>query len=82
MRKKDVIKIFFLALIAGNIMGIVITQIFGELSLLKFIQMQVALIAIIVFLFVASTLWNRKLRVNSNSDKKSSTSEPDKDVSD
>ena len=35
MTKRDIIKILFLALIGGNIMGIVLIQIFGELTLLK-----------------------------------------------
>jgi hypothetical protein len=59
MTKRDIIKILFLALIGGNIMGIVLIQIFGELTLLKLIQLEVSLIIIIGLLFIASRLWNK-----------------------
>ena len=59
MTKRDIIKILFLALIGGNIIGIVLIQIFGELTLLKLIQLEVSLIIIIGLLFIASRLWNK-----------------------
>ncbi|WP_458720157.1 hypothetical protein [Candidatus Nitrosocosmicus sp. R] len=61
MKKRDIIKILFLALIGGNIMGIVLIQIFGELNLLKLIQLEMSLIIIIGLLFIVSRLWNRRL---------------------
>ncbi len=61
MTKRDIIKILFLALIGGNIMGIVLIQIFGELTLLKLIQLEISLIVLIGLLFIVSRLWNRRL---------------------
>ena len=61
MTKTDIIKILFLALIGGNIMGIVLIQIFGELTLLKLIQLEISLIVLIGLLFIVSRLWNRRL---------------------
>lgn len=66
MTKRDIIKILFLALIGGNIMGIVLIQIFGELTLLKLIQLEVSLIIIIVFLFITSRIWNKRLKSRDN----------------
>jgi high-affinity Fe2+/Pb2+ permease len=62
MTIKEVIKIFFLALIAGSIMGVVIVEIFATLDLIKFIQLEICVLLIIVFLFVISKWWNRRLR--------------------
>ena len=67
MTKKDVIKIFFLTLIAGSIMGAVIIEIFGSLDLIKLIQLEICVLLIIVFLFVISSWWNKRLRKISNS---------------
>jgi uncharacterized membrane protein YoaK (UPF0700 family) len=66
MTKREIIKILFLALITGNIMGIVLVQIFGELTLLKLIQLNVSLIIIIMFLFIASRMWNKRLKNRDN----------------
>jgi high-affinity Fe2+/Pb2+ permease len=67
MTKKEVIKIFFLALIGGSIMGVVIIEIFGSLDLIKLIQLEICVLLIIVFLFVVSRWWNKRLRKISNS---------------
>ena len=67
MTKKEVIKIFFLALIGGSIMGVVIIEIFGSLDLIKLIQLEICVLLIIVFLFVISRWWNKRLRKISNS---------------
>ena len=60
MTKRDIIKILFLALIGGNIMGIVLIQIFGELTLLRLIQLEISLIILIGLLFIVSRLWNKR----------------------
>ena len=67
MTIKEGIKIFFLALIAGSIMGVVIIEIFGTLDLMKLIQLEIYVIFIIIFLFIVSKLWNKRLRKISNS---------------
>jgi high-affinity Fe2+/Pb2+ permease len=67
MTIKEGIKIFFLALIAGSIMGVVIIEIFGTLDLMKLIQLELCVIFIIIFLFIVSKLWNKRLRKISNS---------------
>ena len=67
MTIKEGIKIFFLALIAGSIMGVVIIEIFGTLDLMKLIQLEICVIFIIIFLFIVSKLWNKRLRKISNS---------------
>ncbi|HYF99360.1 MAG TPA: hypothetical protein VD815_04655 [Candidatus Saccharimonadales bacterium] len=67
MTIKEGIKIFFLALIAGSIMGVVIIEIFGTLDFMKLIQLEICVIFIIIFLFIVSKLWNKRLRKISNS---------------
>jgi high-affinity Fe2+/Pb2+ permease len=67
MTKTEVIKIFFLALIAGSIMGVVIIEIFGTLDLMKLLQLEICVILIIIFLFIVSRWWNNRLRKISNS---------------
>jgi high-affinity Fe2+/Pb2+ permease len=69
MTIKEVIKIFFLALIAGSIMGVVIIEIFGTLDLTKLVQLEICVILIIIFLFIASRLWNKRLSKISKSNK-------------
>jgi high-affinity Fe2+/Pb2+ permease len=69
MTIKEVIKIFFLALIAGSIMGVVIIEIFGTLDLTKLFQLEICVILIIIFLFIASRLWNKRLCKISKSNK-------------
>lgn len=61
MTKKDIIKIFFIAFITGNIMGIVIIQIFETLTLSSIIDLEISLLIIIFLLFVASKAWNKHL---------------------
>ena len=57
------IKIIFLALIAGTIMGIVLIKIFGTLTLMKLVQLEICImIFIIIFLFISSKMWNKGLR--------------------
>jgi uncharacterized membrane protein YdjX (TVP38/TMEM64 family) len=67
MSKKEAIKIFFIALIAGNIMGLIVVQIFQEITIENLILLEITLVTIIVLLFIASKLWKSRLnRINSN----------------
>jgi hypothetical protein len=61
MTRKEILKIFFIAFIAGNIMGIVLIQIFETLTVTSLIILEISLIMTIVLLFVASKLWNKRL---------------------
>jgi hypothetical protein len=61
MTRKEILKIFFIALITGNIMGIVLIQIFETLTITSLIILEISLIITIVLLFVASRLWNKRL---------------------
>ena len=60
MKKFEVIKIFCIALITGNIMGIVLIQIFHNLTIKNVIVMEIVLTLIIITLFIATKLWNEK----------------------
>jgi high-affinity Fe2+/Pb2+ permease len=60
MKKFEVVKIFFIALITGNIMGIVLIQIFHNLTIKNVIIMEVVLILIIIMLFLSIKLWNKR----------------------
>ncbi len=66
MKKFEVVKIFFIALITGNIMGIVLIQIFHNLTINNVIHMEIILILIIVMLFVTTTLWNKRQNKKQN----------------
>ena len=66
MTRKELLKIFFIALIAGNIMGIVLIQIFETLTITSLIILEISLIITIVFLFIASKLWNKRLAEKTN----------------
>ncbi len=67
MSKKEAIKIFFIALIVGNIMGLIVIQIFQEITIESLILLEIILVAIIVSLFKASKLWKKRLdRLNKN----------------
>ena len=72
MTKREVVKIFFLALIAGTIMGIILIEIFGTLTLMKLFQLEICMIFIIVFLFISSRMWNKRLR-NMDNNKRQQT---------
>ena len=72
MAKREVVKIIFLALIAGTIMGIVLIEIFGTLTLMKLFQLEICMIFIIIFLFISSKMWNKRLR-NMNNNKRQQT---------
>ena len=61
MTKKEMTKIFFIALITGNIMGIVLIQIFEILTLTSIIILEISLLITIVLLFVVSKAWNKRL---------------------
>jgi hypothetical protein len=61
MTKKEVLKIFFIAFITGNIMGIVIIQIFETLTLTSVVILEISLLITIFLLFVASKAWNKHL---------------------
>ncbi len=60
MKKFEVIKIFFIALITGNIMGIILIQIFQDLTIVNTIIMEIVLILIIIALFISTKLWKKK----------------------
>ncbi|MBA3976771.1 MAG: hypothetical protein H0X50_01075 [Nitrosopumilus sp.] len=60
MKKFEVIKIFFIALITGNIMGIILIQIFQDLTIVNTTIMEIVLILIIIALFVSTKLWKKK----------------------
>jgi hypothetical protein len=60
MEKLDVVKIFFLALIVGNVMGIVLIQVFHTLTVKNVIEMEIFLIIIIIILLISTTLWKRQ----------------------
>ena len=62
MTKKDMAKIFFIALITGNIMGVVLIQIFETLTITSIIILEISLLITIVLLFVASKAWNNRLK--------------------
>ena len=72
MTKREVVKIFFLALIAGTIMGIILIEIFGTLTLMKVFQLEICMIFIIIFLFISSKMWNKRLR-NMDNNKRQQT---------
>lgn len=61
MTKKEMVKIFLIVMITGNIMGIVVIQIFESLTIINMIILEILLLIIIVLLFVASRTWNKKL---------------------
>lgn len=61
MTKKEIAKIFFIALITGNIMGIVLIQIFETLTITSIIILEISLLITIVLLFIASKVWNKRL---------------------
>ncbi len=60
MKKFEGIKIFFIALITGNIMGIILIQIFQDLTIVNITIMEIVLIFIIIMLFISSKLWNKR----------------------
>ena len=60
MKKFEVIKIFFIALITGNIMGIILIQIFQDLTIVNTIIMEIVLVLIIISLFISTNLWKKK----------------------
>jgi hypothetical protein len=69
MTRKEILKIFFIALITGNIMGIVLIQIFETLTITSLIILEISLIITIVLLFIASKLWNKRLVKKANREK-------------
>ncbi len=69
MTRKEILKIFFIALITGNIMGIVLIQIFETLTITSLIILEISLIITIVLLFIASKLWNKRLAKKANREK-------------
>jgi uncharacterized membrane protein len=60
MKKFEGIKIFFIALITGNIMGIILIQIFQDLTIVNITIMEIVLVLIIIMLFISSKLWNKR----------------------
>ena len=60
MKKIEGIKIFFIALITGNIMGVILIQIFQDLTIANITIMEIVLILIIIMLFISSKLWNKR----------------------
>ncbi len=61
MTKTEVIKIFFIALITGNIMGVILLQIFHTATMENFIILEISLIIVILMLFIASKVWKKRL---------------------
>ncbi len=61
MTKREIIKIFFIALITGNIMGIILIQIFENLTIKNLMILETFLLIIITILFIASRAWNKRL---------------------
>ncbi|HYG00164.1 MAG TPA: hypothetical protein VD815_08735 [Candidatus Saccharimonadales bacterium] len=61
MTKKEMVKIFFIALITGNIMGIILIQIFETLTITSIIILEISLLITILLLFIASKVWKRRL---------------------
>jgi hypothetical protein len=61
MTNKEMVKIFFIALITGNIMGIVLIQIFETLTITSIIILEISLLVTILLLFIASKVWKRRL---------------------
>jgi len=62
--KREILKIFFLAFIAGSIMGVVIIEIFGTLTMMGLVRLEICVIFIIIFLFAISKWWNKRLNKN------------------
>lgn len=60
MKKSEGIKIFFVALITGNIMGIILIQIFQDLTIVNITIMEIILVLIIIMLFISGKLWNKR----------------------
>lgn len=60
MKKSEGIKIFFIALITGNIMGIILIQIFQDLTIVNITIMEIILVLIIIMLFISGKLWNKR----------------------
>ena len=60
MKKTEVLKIFCMALIIGNIMGVILIQIFRNLTIKNVIIMEIVLTIIIIILFIITKIWNDK----------------------
>ncbi len=60
MKKFEVVKIFFIAVITGSIMGTILIQIFHNLTIKNIIIMEIVLILIIIILFISIKLWNKR----------------------
>ena len=60
MKKFEGIKIFFIALIMGNIMVIILIKIFKDLTIVNITIMEIVLVLIITMLFISSKLWNKR----------------------
>ncbi len=60
MKKFEWLKIFFIALITGNIMGAVLFQILESLTIETIIIMEVVLTIIIIILYLSSKSWNKR----------------------
>ncbi len=61
MKKFEVVKIFFISWIVGNIMGTILIQIFHNLTIKNVIIMEVVLILIIIIIFISARSWNKRL---------------------
>ena len=60
MKKFEGLKIFFIALITGSIMGAVLFQILESLTIKTIIIMEVVLTIIIIILYLSSKSWNKR----------------------
>ncbi len=60
MKQFEVLKIFCVALIIGNIMGVILIQIFRNLTIKNIVIMEIVLTMIIIMLFIVTKIWNDK----------------------
>ena len=60
MKKSETLKIFCIALIIGNIMGIILIQIFHNLTIKNVVIMEIVLTIIIIMLLIVTSIWNNK----------------------
>ncbi len=60
MKKFEMLKIFCIALIIGNIMGIILIQIFHNMTIKNIVIMEIVLTIIIIMLLIVTSIWNNK----------------------
>lgn len=60
MKKFEMLKIFSIALIIGNIMGVILIQIFHNMTIKNIVIMEIVLTIIIIMLLIVTSIWNNK----------------------